>query len=84
MRWYRAEIIGRGFYFDGGGQLPETKLIHFDFQAESDEEAVRKAEKFAKSPETRKEFWLTDCNPRMSVMAFVGNPPNEERAYLAN
>jgi len=83
MEWYRAEITGDGAYIDAGACLPEQKKVIFEFQASSDEEAEKRANEFACSSEIRKEHWMTDPSPTVSVTKFVGaKKPTQEHSYL--
>lgn len=85
MYWYRAEIRGAGYYIDSGAHLPETKVVHYDFHARNAKEARKKAKEFAHSSEIRREFWMTDLNPQITVMRILNSAkPLQERAYLAN
>lgn len=82
MLWYRAEIKGEGFYIDGGVTLSERKVVIWEFEASSDEEAEEKAKTFAHSPEIRREYWMTG-SPNVAVTKFIGrNQPTKERHYL--
>jgi IS1 family transposase len=81
--WYRAEIKGQGFYMESGSVLPETKVVHFEFQARNKMEAREKVED--RLSEIRREFWMTDSNPAITIMQIIaGNQPIQERIYLAN
>lgn len=83
MEWYRAEITGEGVYWDSGVELPEVKIVVYEFEAESDKEAEEKARRFSRSFEIRERFWMTDSNPRIAVFkCIILDTSKRERAYL--
>ena len=82
LKKYKAQITGDGFYFDSGVSLPTIKTVCFEFLAENDNEAQQKAIQFSKSEKIKKEFWLTDENPKISVDRVVKGEHEEGRAYL--
>ena len=86
MQWYRAEIKGDGFFFDGGSLLLEKKVVEYIFRALSDEDAERIVRIFAGSREFRREYWVTDMNPEVVLTKFVGGTyiPQEASARLIN
>jgi len=84
MRWYRAEIRGEGFMLDSGHPIPEEKVVYYDFEEESDELAIEEARRFAHDSSIAREFLLTDPDPQVTVLAFVGNHPSVKCARLVN
>lgn len=74
MCWYRAEIRAEGYKVDDRGTSRAEKVIQYDFQAEDQVAADKKANEFARDPQTRSDFQFFDLNP----LVFVAVLPKKE------